>query len=143
MALYGSALDLPDAEPELGYNPVGEWWERNKHLPIEEQRKQDPQIRANSQRYQRVCKSVAANLGGDQPYLMIFDPFHPEATPLAASVSDDLSGIYCDLQNGLVRLQNSAVTSSVVWQWQFDFQSDWGRYAISVMTALYALASSK
>lgn len=141
MALYGAGLELPDAEPEPGYNPAGDWWARNKRLPLEEQRKRDPQLQEHLKRYYRIRDLTAANLGGDQPYRVVFNLFDPDEAPVGTILSDDLSDIYCDMQKGLLRTSDSRVVStSVVWQWKFDLQSHWGRHAVDALRALHILA---
>jgi Domain of unknown function (DUF5063) len=140
-ALYGSGIELPDVDPEPNYHPGGDWFQRNKHLPVQEQLKRDPAIRERARRYRNIRKRVVANLQGDHPYRQVFNPFDPEDAPVTASISDDLSDIYCGLQKGLVTLQESGVVSNnVIWQWKFDLHSHWGRHAVSVMRALHLLA---
>ena len=145
VALYGAGLELPDTNPEPGYNPAGDWFERNKHLPLEEQLKRSPDIREHYRRYDRIRKRTAANLGGDQPYRQMFNPFDSGEAPVVALLSDDLSDIYCDVEKGLSRIKkdSQAVSTNVIWQWKFDLQSHWGKHAVSALNALHVLAFDK
>jgi hypothetical protein len=141
VALYGAGLELRDADPEPGYNPLGDRWVRNKRLPLEERRERDPQLRERLRRYYRIKERTAANLGGDRPYRVVFNLFDPDEAPVGTILSDDLSDIYCDIQKGLLSITSDSqvVSTSVVWQWKFDLESHWGRHAVNALKALHVL----
>jgi len=44
LALYSAGMELPDVHPESGYSPLGEWFQKHKHMPLDEQRKRDPNL---------------------------------------------------------------------------------------------------
>jgi Domain of unknown function (DUF5063) len=142
VALYAAGLELPHTRPEREYNPLGEWWSRNKHLSLKERLKRDPKVRGYSRRYNRIRKQIAANLGGDKAYRKVFDPFASDDGSVTTTLSDDLADIYCDLQEGLLHMPTNSdvVPRSTIWQWKFNMQIHWGRHAVSALNALHDLA---
>jgi hypothetical protein len=74
----------------------------NKHTLLEEQLKRSPRIREHRRQKDRIRERTATNLGGDQPYRQVFNPFDSDEVPVVATLSDDLSDIYCDVEKGLL-----------------------------------------
>ena len=138
LALYGAGLELPDVEPESSFKPAGEWFEKNKRLPIEEQIRLNPRLLERSRQKQLVRRNIIHRLGNEMPYQMVFEPFqdHEQVT---ATVSDDLEDIYCDVKEGLLMIAGSEhVSVNVIWTWKFGLQSHWGKHAVNVICALHS-----
>src|SRR5262249_50702736 len=133
--------ELPDVRPERGYSPLGKWFEANKHLPLEKQLKQDPQVQEHAKRYASIRKKIVTSLGRDYASRQVFEPFEPSAKAISTTLSDDLAHIYCDLNRGLLKLgkRDHSVPASVVWQWKFGLETHWGRHAVSAIIALHSL----
>jgi len=137
--LYSCGIALPDVKPEPGFNPGGEWFEKNKGLPIEEQLKHDPKLLERAKQRQLIRPNIARSLGGELPYRMVFEPFRDEKA-ISATVSDDLEDIYLDVKEGLLMLKDQKrISASTVWTWKFKLQIHWGRHAVNVMNALHSL----
>ena len=138
LALYSAGLELPDVYPEPGYNPAGECFEQHKSMPIRQRMKEDPELRKHAALYKETRDRIIGALGTDLVYQQVFDPVR-EREPVAATLSDDLSDIYCDVVNGLLTVADhpDVVPPSVVWQWKFDLQSHWGRHATSAIYAMH------
>jgi hypothetical protein len=71
-------------------------------------------------------------------YSFVFDPYDPEQ--VESQISDDLTSIAADLENGLrhFRLGN---TAEALWWWQFSYVSSWGNLAGAVLNALLSIVS--
>ena len=135
VALYRAGLTLPNVDP--GYHPGGEWFEKNKGLPIQEQLRLHPKIQEHSRRNKLILGKIERSLGGELWYQIVFDPFQDRKT-VSSSLSDDLADIYCDVKEGLLNLKSSRrVSASVIWQWKCDFESHWGRHAVSAINAMH------
>ena len=138
LALYSAGLELPNVHPEPGYNPAGEWFEQHKHLPIRQRMKEDPQLREHAARHKKIRDRILRSLGTELAYQQVFDPIVGQE-PVTATLSDDLSGIYCDVVKGLLTEQehSGVVPASVVWQWKFDLRYHWGKHATSAIYAMH------
>jgi len=71
-------------------------------------------------------------------YSFVFDPYDPEQ--VESQISDDLTSIVADLENGLrhFRLGN---TAEALWWWQFSYVSSWGNLAGAVLNALLSVVA--
>jgi Domain of unknown function (DUF5063) len=71
-------------------------------------------------------------------YSFVFDPYDPEQ--VESQISDDLTSIAADLENGLrhFRLGN---TAEALWWWQFSYVSSWGNLAGAVLNALLSVVA--
>jgi hypothetical protein len=71
-------------------------------------------------------------------YSFVFDPYDPEQ--VESQISDDLTSIAADLENGLrhFRLGN---TAEALWWWQFSYVSSWGNLAGALVTALLSVVA--
>jgi hypothetical protein len=139
VALYSAGLQLPDVEPEAGFNPPGEWFEKHKGLPIREQIKRNPKVQEHSRLKQMIRENIILSLGGELPYQNVFEPFQDHES-VTTTLSDDLEDIYCDLKRGLLEMEHSAgVSANIVWDWKFSLESHWGRHAVSAIGALHCL----
>jgi hypothetical protein len=80
-----------------------------------------------------------ADLFGDiDTYSFVFDPYDPEQVD--SQLSDDLTSIASDLENGLrhFRLGN---TAEALWWWQFSYVSSWGHLAGAMLNALLSVVA--
>ncbi len=80
-----------------------------------------------------------ADMFGDiDTYSFVFDPYDPEQ--LDSQLSDDLTSIASDLENGLrhFRLGN---TAEALWWWQFSYVSSWGNLAGAMLNALLSVVA--
>ena len=116
---------------------MGEWFEKNKGLPIAEQIKRDPGIQETSRRREMILPNVILSLGGELFYQQVFEPFQ-DHEPIAGSLSDDLVDIYLDIKEGLLAMEGSErVAANIIWQWKCDLEIHWGRHAVSAINALH------
>jgi hypothetical protein len=79
---------------------------------------------------------LAEMLGGADTYSLVFDPYDPEV--VESQLSDDLTSIAYDLENGLrhYRLGN---VEEALWWWQFSYVSSWGNLAGAALNALLSV----
>jgi hypothetical protein len=77
-------------------------------------------------------------LGGADTYSLVFDPYDPEV--VESQLSDDLTSIAYDLENGLrhYRLGN---VEEALWWWQFSYVSSWGNLAGATLNALLSIVA--
>ena len=77
-------------------------------------------------------------LGGVDTYSFVFDPYVPEL--VESQLSDDLTSIASDLENGLrhYRLGN---VGEALWWWQFSYVSSWGNLAGAALNALLSVVA--
>jgi hypothetical protein len=140
VTLYSAGLDLPDVGPAPGFKPLGEWFEKNKRLPVEEQIRLNPRIQERSRRKHSIRVNIIRWLGGERPYQKVFEPFRDQES-ISTTLSDDLEDVYCDAKEGLLAMEGSERPSaSVVWQWKFGLGTHWGRHAVSAINALHCLS---
>ncbi len=71
-------------------------------------------------------------------YSFVFDPYVPEV--VEGQLSDDLTSIASDLENGLrhYRLGN---VEEALWWWQFSYVASWGNLAGAALNALLSIVS--
>jgi Domain of unknown function (DUF5063) len=81
---------------------------------------------------------LAEMFGDIDTYSFVFDPYDPEQ--LDSQLSDDLTSIASDLENGLrhFRLGN---TAEALWWWQFSYVSSWGHLAGALLNALLSVVA--
>ncbi|WP_028642865.1 DUF5063 domain-containing protein [Nocardioides sp. URHA0020] len=82
--------------------------------------------------------ALADLLGGLDTYAFVFDPYVPEV--VESQLSDDLTSIATDLENGLrhYRLGN---VDEALWWWQFSYVSNWGNLAGAALNALVSVVA--
>ena len=82
--------------------------------------------------------ALADMLGGLDTYAFVFDPYVPEV--VESQLSDDLTSIATDLENGLrhYRLGN---VDEALWWWQFSYVSSWGNLAGAALNALVSVVA--
>lgn len=81
---------------------------------------------------------LAVMLDSVDTYGLVFDPYVPEL--VQSQLSDDLTSIATDLENGLrhYRLGN---VEEALWWWQFSYVSSWGNLAGAALNALLSVVS--
>jgi Domain of unknown function (DUF5063) len=81
---------------------------------------------------------LAELFGNIDTYSFVFDPYDPEQVD--SQLSDDLTSIASDLENGLrhFRLGN---TAEALWWWQFSYVSSWGNLAGALLNALLSIVA--
>jgi len=81
---------------------------------------------------------LAEMLDSVDTYSYVFDPYVPEM--LESQLSDDLTSIAYDLENGLrhYRLGN---LEEALWWWQFSYVSSWGNLAGVALNALLSVVA--
>jgi hypothetical protein len=81
---------------------------------------------------------LADMLDSVDTYCFVFDPYVPEM--LESQLSDDLTSIASDLENGLrhYRLGN---VEEALWWWQFSYVSSWGNLAGVALNALLSVVA--
>jgi hypothetical protein len=81
---------------------------------------------------------LAKLLGGVDTYSFVFDPYDPDVVD--SQLSDDLTSIASDLENGL-RHYRAGDIDEALWWWQFSYVSSWGNLAGAVLNALLSVVS--
>ncbi len=79
-------------------------------------------------------------LGDLDGYWMEFD-VTPDRQEMSGSLADDLTDIYCELKNGLMRLERSQDAHRTLQGWRSGFCSHWGQHVVDAERHLYALAA--
>lgn len=81
---------------------------------------------------------LAEMLGDVDTYSFVFDPYAPEV--VESQLSDDLSSIASDLENGLRHFRQGDV-SEALWWWQFSYVASWGNLAGAALNALLSIVA--
>ncbi len=81
---------------------------------------------------------LAAMLGDVDTYSLVFDPYVPEL--VESQLSDDLTSMASDLENGLRHYRQGDV-SEALWWWQFSYVSSWGNLAGAALNALLSVVA--
>ncbi len=81
---------------------------------------------------------LAEMLGNVDTYSFVFDPYVPEV--VESNLSDDLTQIASDLENGLRHYRSGRVLEAL-WWWQFSYVSSWGNLAGAALNALLSVVS--
>jgi len=81
---------------------------------------------------------MAELFGGVDTYSFVFDPYDPEQ--VESLLSDDLTQIAADLENGL-RHFSLGNTAEALWWWQFSYVSSWGNLGGAVLNALLSIVA--
>jgi hypothetical protein len=81
---------------------------------------------------------LAEMLDSIDTYSLVFDPYVPEL--VESQLSDDLTSIATDLENGLrhYRLGN---VDEALWWWQFSYVASWGNLAGAALNALLSVVA--
>jgi Domain of unknown function (DUF5063) len=81
---------------------------------------------------------LATLLGNVDTYSFVFDPYVPDV--VESQLSDDLTSIAADLENGL-RHYRAGDVEEALWWWQFSYVSSWGNLAGAALNALLSVVS--
>ena len=81
---------------------------------------------------------LADLLGNVDTFGFVFDPYVPEVVD--SQLSDDLTSIAADLENGL-RHYRSGDVAEALWWWQFSYVSNWGALGAATLKALLSVVS--
>lgn len=81
---------------------------------------------------------LAELLGNVDTYSFVFDPYVPEV--VESQLSDDLTSIATDLENGLRHFRAGDVDEAL-WWWQFSYVSSWGNLAGAALNALLGVVA--
>jgi len=78
-------------------------------------------------------------LGDRDGYWMEYD-VTPDCQEMSGSLADDLTDIYCELKNGLSRLDCNHDAQRTLGSWRNGFCKHWGQHVVDAERHLYALA---
>ncbi len=81
---------------------------------------------------------LADTLGNVDTYSFVFDPYVPDV--VESQLSDDLTSIASDLENGLRHYRFGNIEEAL-WWWQFSYVSSWGNLAGAALNALLSVVS--
>jgi hypothetical protein len=81
---------------------------------------------------------LAEMLEGVDPYSFVFDPYVPDV--VQSRLSDDLTSIAIDLENGL-RHYRAGNVEEALWWWQFSYVNSWGNLAGAALNALLTVVA--
>jgi Domain of unknown function (DUF5063) len=81
---------------------------------------------------------LAGILGNVDTYSFVFDPYVPDV--VESQLSDDITSIASDLENGLRHFRSGDVDEAL-WWWQFSYVSSWGNLAGAALNALLSVVS--
>jgi hypothetical protein len=81
---------------------------------------------------------LADMLNSIDTYGLVFDPYDPEL--VESQLSDDLTSIAYDLENGLRHYRRGDIDEAL-WWWQFSYVSSWGNLAGAALNALLSVVS--
>jgi hypothetical protein len=79
-------------------------------------------------------------LGDLDGYWMEFD-VTPDRQEMSGSLADDLTDIYCELKNGLVRYERWHDVQRTLGRWRSGFCKHWGQHVVDAERHLYTLAA--
>src|SRR5262245_18417125 len=81
---------------------------------------------------------LAEMLDNLDTYSYVFDPYVPEA--VESQLSDDLTSIAADLENGLRHYREGDIAEAL-WWWQFSYVSSWGNLAGVALNAFLSVVA--
>jgi hypothetical protein len=81
---------------------------------------------------------LAHMLDSVDTYSFVFDPYLPEV--VESQLSDDLTSIAIDLDNGLRHYKLGNVDEAL-WWWQFSYVNNWGNLAGAALNALLTVVA--
>lgn len=79
-------------------------------------------------------------LGDLDGYWMEYD-VTPDRQEMSGSLADDLTDIYCELKNGLARLERGSDARPTLGRWRTGFCRHWGQHVVDAERHLYELAA--
>jgi Domain of unknown function (DUF5063) len=115
--LYSIATKLPDVPPD------------GDDEPARESRFED---------WQHIRGRLDGLFGDGDLYWAIDPSATADQEPAARSLSDDLAGIYLDVNDGLSLLTAGGPEIDAIWEWRFSFWSHWGAHAADAIRVIHA-----
>ena len=115
--LYAAALRLPLTDPTDDEPPEG------------------------SVNQRELMTKLAEKLGEDYGfYRFVFNPLEDIDIDevVGGTIADDLVSVYADLKVGSDMRTASAALEDVMWEWQLQFRTHWGRHAAAALYAIHA-----
>ncbi len=115
--LYAAALELPAVQRQ--------------------ERRQDESPEVSHDEWKRVFTNktrLPFDLYGQMFNPLIIPPEREK--PVISSLSDDIAGIYRDVETGL-RYFRAGNSEKALWEWTLNFRIHWGRHATSAIRALH------
>jgi hypothetical protein len=91
-----------------------------------------------STEFRELERRLSEKLGNSDVYWFMFDPYD-DGTLVAATLADDIAGIYGDLKDGFALLEAGGSPEGAVWEWRFGFEHHWGRHAAHALYAVHVL----
>jgi len=79
-------------------------------------------------------------LGDLDAYWMEYD-VTPDRQEMSGSLADDLTDIYCELREGLDRVQGQDDARRTLGRWRDGFCKHWGQHVVDAERHLYALSA--
>jgi len=76
---------------------------------------------------------LAELLGNVDTYSFVFDPYAPDV--VESQLSDDITSVASDLDNGLRHYRNGDIAEAL-WWWQYSYVNNWGNLAGAALNAL-------
>jgi hypothetical protein len=107
-------------------------------LPTQEEGSYDANVDLD-QRFELFSR-LHRLLGDLDGYWMEYD-VTPDRQEMSGSLADDLTDIYCELKNGLKRLDGSDDTGRTLGRWRTGFCKHWGQHVVDAERHLYALSA--
>jgi hypothetical protein len=107
-------------------------------VPSNEEGSYDPNVDLD-QRFELFSR-LHRLLGDLDGYWMEYD-VAPDRQEMSGSLADDLTDIYCELKNGLNRLDGSDDTGRTLGRWRAGFCKHWGQHVVDAERHLYALSA--
>jgi hypothetical protein len=89
--------------------------------------------------YPSPMSSIGILLGKYDMYNEVFDPIK-DGEIVAASLSDDLAGIYRDLKDPLLDY-DSDKREDAIWSWKFNIQGHCGDHLVDSLRAIHRLVN--
>jgi hypothetical protein len=96
--------------------------------------------------YENIRNTLEELLGIDDRYLTAFHPeMNYSETPIAASISEDLTDVFQELKDFLFNCQlgDEALLENALINCLFGFHHHWGRKLLNALTALHQLICSE
>jgi len=107
-------------------------------LPTQEDSSYDANVDLD-QRFERFSR-LRALLGDLDGYWMEYD-VTPSLQEMSGSLADDLTDIYCELKNGLKRLDRNDDAGRTLGGWRTGFCKHWGQHVVDAERHLYTLSA--
>lgn len=107
-------------------------------VPLQEDGSYDPNVDLD-QRFELFSR-LRRLLGDLDGYWMEYD-VTPNRQEMSGSLADDLTDIYCELKNGLKRLDGNDDAGRTLGRWRTGFCKHWGQHVVDAERHLYTLSS--